>query len=73
MEYISVEYFTTGSEYVRLFIMKYIGYGWKNLKVNIKVSDQDVAEIRNFMIPIQDYYNRKDMEREVKLNKIREK
>ena len=42
IEYVSIEYFTTGSDYVRKFMRKYIGYGWNDLEKDIEVSDKDV-------------------------------
>lgn len=56
IEYISIEYFTTGSDYVRKYVRKYIGYGWNDADNDVHVSDADVAEIRKFMAPINERY-----------------
>ena len=58
IEYISITYYCTGSDYVRKFMRKYIGYGWNDLEAEVDVTDEDVKAIRKFMIPIQDRFNR---------------
>jgi len=54
IEYISIEYFATGSDYVRKYMKNYfVGYGWNDLEgPEIVVTDKDVAAIRSFMVPI---------------------
>jgi hypothetical protein len=49
IEYFRFTYFKNGSDYVREFMMKKRGDGWNDLNIEIKVSEQDLKEINEFM------------------------
>lgn len=69
IEYISLYFFTTGSDYVRQYVRKHKGYGWNDSNMEIKVGNEDVKEINEFMGPINERYRLLDMEREQELSK----
>ena len=72
IEYISLNFFTTGSDYVRQYVRKHKGYGWNNPDMEIKVGNDDVKAINEFMGPINERYRLLDMEREQELSKMRD-
>jgi hypothetical protein len=49
------------------------GEGWNDLKVEIQVTENDIKKIEGFMAPIQSYYRKKDMDREVYLSTQRDR
>lgn len=73
LEFISLEFFTTGSDYVRRYVQKHKGFGWNDPNMDIKVGPDDVKDIREFMKPINERYRLLDMEREKELSKQRDR
>ena len=77
IEYVSIEYFTTGSDYVRRFVRNVKGYvGYSEEAINapdVQVSGTDVDEIRRFMVPINERYRKEEMKREEFLSRQRDK
>jgi hypothetical protein len=57
---------------VRQYVRKHKGYGWNDPNMEIKVGNDDVKAINEFMGPINERYRLLDMEREQELSKMRD-